>query len=170
VHDSILDVLQEIHKRAPNAKIALMGYPALFENNADCLASRISTGVLDAYKIVGVNGGTVLATLADVMASPHISADAAWMNQVSATLDSSMASAAGAASTQGISVTFSDPTSAFAGQGICGSPQTINDFVLPKTPGENPSSLVSQQSFHPTAAGAANYTAAFNSTLRSMGM
>jgi lysophospholipase L1-like esterase len=37
VHDSILIVLRQIHQRAPNARIVLMGYPKLFENSGWCI-------------------------------------------------------------------------------------------------------------------------------------
>ena len=37
VKPAIATTLAEIHKKAPNAKIVLMGYPKLFENNGQCI-------------------------------------------------------------------------------------------------------------------------------------
>lgn len=165
VHDSIVDVLSEIHKRAPNAQVILMGYPALFSNNGNCFASRITAAVISSYPIDNSIG--VLASVADIAASTHIGPDATWMNQIGGNLNTAMAAAA---RDSAANVIFSNPTDAFNGQGVCGNPQTINDFVLTDTAGETPGKPLSQQTFHPTAAGALNYASALNSTLRSIGL
>ncbi|MFI9272127.1 SGNH/GDSL hydrolase family protein [Kitasatospora sp. NPDC052896] len=170
VRQSITEVLSEIHVRAPNAKILLMGYPPLFSALGTCILPKITTAVIGAYGIPGVGGvlGSV-ATVAEILASRYIVPDAAWMDQTGTTLDASMKAAAATASADGINVTFSDPSSAFAGQAVCGSPQTINDLVTSDSPGEN-GKIPSQQSFHPTVAGAANYAKAADATLRTMRM
>ncbi|MER5635776.1 SGNH/GDSL hydrolase family protein [Kitasatospora sp. NPDC002227] len=169
VHDSVVLALTEIHKRAPNARIVLMGYPPLFENHGSCLSGRLDTATISAFAIGGPTAG-VLATLVDIAASVHIGPDADWMDQLGFTLDSSMRDAVGVARAAGVPATFSDPTAAFAGKAICGSPQSINDFVINKTPGENPGKPFSGQSFHPLASGAYTYSLALNSTLRSLGL
>ncbi|WP_329583958.1 SGNH/GDSL hydrolase family protein [Kitasatospora sp. NBC_01250] len=168
VHDSVLLDLQEIHKRAPNARIVLMGYPPLFENHGNCLQNRLNSAVITAYGILGPLGAGV-AGAADIAASVHIGPDADWMDQIAFTLNSALGDAAGVARQSGIPVTFSDPTAVFAGKAICGSPQSINDFVLTKAAGENPSNPVSGQSFHPTANGATLYGQALTQTLNSTG-
>lgn len=142
VEISIVTVLREIHRQAPNAKVLLMGYPKLFERGGQC--------------IVGL--GTE---------------ETPWLNEMSALLDTHMAAAVARANTAAgkTYAWFSNPTSAFAGMGVCGSPATIHGIVLDKTPGDDPALLaVSQQSFHPKIEGYVNYAVAMNATLRKMGL
>ncbi|WP_370106730.1 hypothetical protein [Streptacidiphilus sp. BW17] len=171
VTQNIESVLSEISQEAPNAQIVLMGYPELFSDSGSCLAEKIGADEIAAYGILGPVGG-VLATAANISASTHIATDAAWIDQMSDDLDQAMQNASNAENAQGVKVIFSDPRTVWADKGVCGSPQELNDFVLTKTAGEDPNSSnpVSQQSFHPTAAGALDYAGALNTTLRSLGM
>jgi hypothetical protein len=170
VGPNVGNVLSEIHYAAPNAQIVLMGYPELFSNQGSCLGTTVTAAVIGAYGILGPLG-TGIATVANVQASNYTSSDASWIDLMSDTLDQAMQNASNSANASGIPVVFSDPRTAWAGKAVCGSPQDLNDFVLSKTPGEDPNSSnpVSQQSFHPTAAGALDYASALNTTLRSLG-
>ncbi|MGB3376651.1 MAG: hypothetical protein WBA87_16115 [Microbacterium sp.] len=66
-------VLNEIRSRAPNAKIALMGYPKLFESGSACIfiaednmdwLNGVSDGIRSAM--------SAAATAADTMSAPHV--------------------------------------------------------------------------------------------------
>ncbi|GIF23180.1 hypothetical protein BJ973_000464 [Actinoplanes tereljensis] len=96
VKASITQTLQEIHKRAPNAKIMLMGYPRLFENDGQC--------------VIGI--GTDEAPWINQMSTDVV---APMMKGVADDLRAA-----------GTPVYFGNPTSYFTGQAICGSPETIH--------------------------------------------
>jgi hypothetical protein len=138
VRQSIVTVLKEIRKRAPNARIVLMGYPILVENVArPCIPG------LDAFEV-------------------------AWMAEMGNLLAEQMAAAAAEATAEGAPTTFSDPRSQFRGKGICGSPETIHGIVIDKTPGDQSGLVPpSSQSFHPKIEGAAIYANVLNATLAS---
>ena len=140
VRRSIVIVLNEIHRRAPNARIVLMGYPILVEGRA---ATSCDLG-FDVPEI------TWLAQMGDLMAQE-------------------MAGAAVEATLAGAPTTFSDPRSQFAGKGICGIPETIHGIVVDKTPGDEPGLTPpnSTQSFHPKIEGTTLYANALNRTLGS---
>ena len=55
---------------------------------------------------------------------------ASFLNAVGTLLDERLDAAVGTASTNGDNAYFLDPTTAFAGKGVCGNPQLINSFVL----------------------------------------
>ncbi|WP_345463333.1 SGNH/GDSL hydrolase family protein [Actinoallomurus oryzae] len=105
-------------------------------------------------------------------------AEAPWMNQMADLLDEQMSGAAADATADGAPVTFADPRSSFAGQAICGDPETIHGIVTDQTPGDTGDPVlgipglpaVSAQSFHPKIAGATTYSRVFSATLRTMGM
>ncbi|GAA0549925.1 hypothetical protein GCM10010172_35020 [Paractinoplanes ferrugineus] len=129
VKDSITQTLREIRKRAPNAKIMLMGYPKLFENNGQC--------------VIGI--GTD---------------EAPWLNQMSTDIVAPMMKGvADGLRAGGFPVYFADPTIYFAGQAICGSPETIHGIRSDVN-----------ESFHPKLAGTTHYADAANATLRQMGL
>ncbi|KOU19825.1 NocE [Streptomyces sp. WM6349] len=90
-----------------------------------------------------------------------------WVNSIGALLTEQMAGAAADARAAGVKAWFSDPTAAFKGQGICGSPETIHGIVTDKTPGDKDDLKPSAQSFHPKIAGARLYANSLQSTLNS---
>ena len=96
--------------------------------------------------------------------------EAPWLNGLADYLDDRLAEAVAAARAGGVPVWFSDPRSFFAGQAICGSPQTVNAIVLQKTPGDAPGPMPSAQSFHPNTAGTTHYADALDATLRTIGL
>lgn len=131
----ITTVLQQVHTKAPNAQILLVGYPQLF-SGAPCL----------------VNGLTIGAT------------DVQWLNQMSATLNAAMNQAINDIPlTDRLKMTFVDPQNTFTNHGLCeptGNTVEIHDIVLTHTRGESPLTLTrpaSVQSLHPTVDGAARY-------------
>jgi GDSL-like lipase/acylhydrolase family protein len=137
---SIETVLDEIHERAYNARIVLMGYPRLLSLGAWCLGAPYSLNPTEV---------TFLNQLADLLADE--------LAQLAGRLDDQYP------------VVFSDPRAAFDNKGVCGIPEGIHAIVARKTPGERPEALISQQSFHPNLRGAGHYGTAFAGTLRSLG-
>ncbi|MFI0715617.1 SGNH/GDSL hydrolase family protein [Streptomyces inhibens] len=140
VRQSIVTTLKAIAAKAPNAEIVLMGYPQLFEKNAGCLIPLLAAE------------------------------EAQWLNETSALMGEQMKGAALDAQNAGVKATFADPISAFHGKAICGEPETVHGIVNDKTPGDDPGSLVSGQSFHPKTEGATIYANVLNATLRSLGV
>ncbi|WP_242884296.1 golvesin C-terminal-like domain-containing protein [Actinomadura litoris] len=98
--------------------------------------------------------------------------EAPWMNDMADVLAGAMKTASENATRAGAPTWFSDPRARFAGQAVCGDPETVHGIVLDKTPGDDPSLLPpnSAQSFHPKIDGTAHYAAALNETLRQMGL
>lgn len=133
VQPSIVTLLQQIHRQAPNADVALMGYPQLLSGTGCTLG-------------ISAEEAEWLNWLADVLA------DRMFIAVEEANEQSGKRFAS-----------FLDPRDAFLGRGICGTPENIHGYVLSKTPGEPtalvpPSgSPVSQQSFHPKPDGYTDY-------------
>lgn len=152
--DSVITVLEEIHRKAPNADIMLMGYPRLLENHGQCLVGIQLPGSDRA--VVGLDPD-----------------EAQWLNELADVLALHMEDAAAQAADNGVPVWFADPRDEFVGEAVCGDPETIHGIVLDKSPGENPDVTeqpVSSQSFHPKNEGATSYARVMNETLRSMGL
>ncbi len=144
---SIATVLRAIRVMAPNAQIMLMGYPQLFSNDANCV-EWLGYGISDS--------------------------EAAWTNQLAVELRDVLSEVAIAANSSLGRVRFVDPiiNGDFAGQGVCGEPETIHGIVAAKTAGEDHSKVQnpSQQSFHPKISGAANYARSLNREFRNIGL
>jgi hypothetical protein len=154
VKDSISTVLGEIHRRAPNAKIILMGYPRLFDN-ASCL------------QLVG----TPIPQFRVWLTTP----EATWMNQMADVLATAMQDAV---TPHAAYARFADPRPDFDGVGVCATPnEAINAVVLGPTPGEVPlapppfaSWGPSAQSFHPKKLGTSQYAVTLTRALRAIGL
>jgi hypothetical protein len=140
VRRSIEVTVVEIAKRAPNAKIVLMGYPKLLEFSGAC--------------IPGINPD-----------------EGDWMNDMGGVMDDMFVNLVGTSQyglkAAGYKVWYSSPVDEFAGEAICGDPETIHGIVLDKTEsdpgGLNPTSA---QSFHPKIPGTDHYRDALQATLR----
>jgi hypothetical protein len=151
VPTSISVILAEIHKKAPNAKIVLMGYPKLFESGSAC---------------VGINDSERgwLNQVADDLATAMSSGVTAYK----------------AANPTAPASTFANPASAFSGRNLCAANTMVNALVTQLTPGDqigisipahgaNPAVGLSMQSFHPNKAGTTAYSVVFNQALQSIG-
>ncbi|MER6316589.1 Ku protein [Streptomyces sp. NPDC001581] len=146
VRPDILNALEQIHQKAPRAKIALLGYPRLISNGATCLR-------------LGPLG---------------ISAESnAWLDKVADHLAGQMTGVALDAQKKGIDVRFGDPRENFADKGICGTPEAIHGIVKTLTDSDDTikdwpglsSYGLSAQSFHPKIAGARFYADRLQSTM-----
>ncbi|MFC7490607.1 MULTISPECIES: hypothetical protein [unclassified Knoellia] len=143
VEDSLVTVLAEVRKKAPNAKVLLMGYPKLFEGDGQC--------------VVGVGTGEApwLNSMGDLL-----------LVHMQEAVDRANAAAGKTF------VRFSNPSVPFAGKAVCGNPETVHGIVAPwnKTPGESSGASPSQQSFHPKIDGHGHYATSMNTTLRLLGL
>ncbi|MGW5420389.1 SGNH/GDSL hydrolase family protein [Streptomyces sp. NPDC003943] len=143
VRPRLANTLGEIHKRAPKAKIVLMGYPKLLENGGQCVLG------------IGTEEAPWLNSMADTVAT----------EMQGAVNDANTVYAANAV--------FSDPRDEFAGKAICGDPETVNGIVLSgHSKADNrdwnwlPGNVApSMKSFHPKVSGAAIYATALQNTL-----
>jgi hypothetical protein len=139
---SIRTTLRSIHRRAPNARIALMGYPVLIHPNGQ-----------------DINDGTCV---------PFVSMEEAiWLSDMANDLTDGMRIAAGqVAAATGAQITFVDPRPEMAAKGACGDPELIHAIIPTHTNGEVEGGLaVSQQSFHPKKAGTPLFAGALNKAL-----
>lgn len=144
VRRSLEVTIKEIAKRAPNAQIVLMGYPKLMEGSGGC--------------VPGI--GT---------------AEAPWMNEMGQEMSDMMTNLVGTSTyglrAAGYKVWYSDPIDEFAGEAICGDPETIHGIVTGKTESDEPSLLKpSNESFHPKIPGTSHYRDALQETLRQPGL
>ena len=143
VKTSVTNVLQQIRAKAPNAKILLVGYPALFSN----------------FNAKPDGSGPCVAGISRE--------ETVWLNSLADLLYTELNAARTAA---GANMFYSDPRSAFAGKTICGSPEELHGVVVAKTPGDKPTNPVSAQGFHPKIEGQVRYGTTVTSALRSMGL
>ncbi len=138
--DSVANVLVNIHRAAPNAKILLMGYPDLFVPGASCI---------------------------DTLITPN---EANWVNEMSHRMFLALEDAVETVQRErDVPVTYLSPTG-FVGHEICGTDEAFNKIVLKKTDGDAPSQLISSQSFHPNQAGASHFADTYSEQLRKMGI
>ncbi|WP_371792308.1 SGNH/GDSL hydrolase family protein [Streptomyces sp. NBC_01471] len=156
VRPDIVKTIMAIHTEAPNAKIALMGYPPLISNNGSCLK----------FSVIG---------LPDIGLSES---STAWLNDTAGLLASVMQGAADDANKLGTRVWFSDPSSDFAGKGVCGDPEDVHGIVKTLTDSDDPkidwpflrNYGLSAQSFHPKIAGARLYANSLERTMAGMSL
>lgn len=134
----ILTTLRAIHAAAHNARIILMGYPIILDPTVSCDPTTL-------------------------LSSPEQS----WLNDMTNLLAATEQSvvATATADPDPVPVMFADARSAFAGKGVCGSPEAISGPVLVKSAGEAPGPGPSNQSFHPNPVGTGIYATVLNSLL-----
>ena len=147
---NVLETLQQIHAKAPTAKILLLGYPSLFES----------------YSGRGINCVMIPAT----------AQNGEWLNGITADLNRVLTDAAIAA---GPHVTYETPQYRFSGRNLCTADAAINPLVWSLTPGDDPLADLplpgpngelgpSSQSVHPNTAGTTLYADVANNALRSV--
>lgn len=148
-----LQVLREIKKKAPNARIALMGYPLVVEqqNPSDFCDDDPNPNCEDPSQFCAIN------------ISPWELND---IKTVATNLTAKQQQLVQTAKAEGINVSFTDTRAAFAGKSACADSSTraINELVLSYTPGEDPMFSffgygfgASAQSFHPNQKGTSLY-------------
>ncbi len=130
-------VLNEIHDEAPNAKIILLGYPRIFNENVTVCVSGVG-----GVGMVRVNA------MADYMETKQ--------QELVASLKQ-----------QGLPVSFESPDSDFEGKRACDDNEGINKIVTaPVGDGDfrclsTDSWCISRESYHPNGVGTSAYAAAF---------
>ncbi|MER5908671.1 hypothetical protein ABT150_53420 [Streptomyces mirabilis] len=136
VRPRLVKTLLALHKQAPYAKIVLMGYPRLLENAGQCVPG------------IGTEEGP-------------------WLNDMADTVAKEMKGAVDNANTQSqTNGVFADPRDVFAGQAICGDPETIHGIVLTgRSKADSSAPNPSMKSFHPKVSGTVHYAKAFEAAL-----
>lgn len=138
VRRSLEKMIYEIAGRAPNAKIVLMGYPKLLENDGACVP------FVDSGEAAWLNDmGQVMADM---------------MVNLVGTDDYGLRAA-------GYKVWAADPIQEFTGEAICGNPETVHGIVMDHVEGDHGPGP-SAQSFHPKVAGTDHYRDALQEVLR----
>jgi len=140
---AVTNVLEQIHGRAPNAKILLMGYPDLFEGFGLC---------------VGIGYGS----------NDFLQGSSAALSTRLAAIAASFSAGVGAGSTK-----YADPAPAFSEHELCDTDTGINGLVFSLSPGETPPGLpwpaqslgISSQSIHPNERGTDLYAATMEAAL-----
>lgn len=152
VRRSIEVTIKEIAKRAPNAKIVLMGYPKLIEG----VDSEPEFSCVD-----GIGGD-----------------EGNWLNQMGQLMSDTLQQLVGTSSyglrAAGYKVWYANPIASFAGKAVCGSPESVHGLVWTRTTSDPPCEAdrplnclaPSAQSFHPKASGTDLYRNALQETLR----
>ncbi|WP_306944672.1 golvesin C-terminal-like domain-containing protein [Streptomyces phaeochromogenes] len=141
VYPGVKRTLTEIHRLAPYAKIVLMGYPPLMSSDGQCL-NKLGFGIKPA--------------------------EAAWLNDVAATLAQQMYLAADSVRNDGVDVGFANPQAFFHGKAVCGDPETIHGIVTDKT--NSDTEPTSAQSFHPKISGSRLYADTLQEVMKAMGV
>lgn len=149
VKPAIETVLRQVHAGAPNARIVLMGYPRLFP-------------------LIG-DGSTWYRDTACMLTLGLTPAEIDFLNDMSDLLNNALHETAVKLVQENTFVSYSDPREEFELTQVCSNSEANNEsihrVVVGKTEGEDPSSAVSQQSFHPKQGGAGRYASAFLTTL-----
>ncbi|OLZ70810.1 hypothetical protein AV521_12390 [Streptomyces sp. IMTB 2501] len=138
VRPRIANVLNEIHKRARNARIVLMGYPRLLSAGGQCIPG------------IGTEEAPWLNSVADTLDEEMKGA------------------AADAGTQSGAKVVFADPRDDFEGKTVCGDPEDVNGIVKTGLSHADNSGIleVGMASFHPKIAGARLYANVLESALK----
>ncbi|QKW07398.1 hypothetical protein HUT18_14395 [Streptomyces sp. NA04227] len=135
----IEQVLRQIHAEAVNAKIVLLGYPRLFNENA-------------GFCLSGVGGNE----------------DVSWLNTMGEYMENKQQQLVDSLKQQGLPVSFESPDSDFEGKRACDDNEGINKIVTaPEGDGDfrcefGGSWCVSRESYHPNGVGTSAYAAAFS--------
>ncbi|WP_157522603.1 SGNH/GDSL hydrolase family protein [Herbidospora cretacea] len=164
---SVERVLLQINQKAPNATIALMGYPRLLSNLGSCLRSF-------PIKLWDPETGIRVDATAGISLG-----EALWLNDMADELAERLELMTTHLRTQHVNrpkVWFVDPRTSFEGNALCGSLPGINGPVLTYTQGENPPLRIpdnpwftlglSAQSFHPNLGGTSRYASTLMTFLR----
>jgi hypothetical protein len=156
---NVTATLTQIHNRAPNAQILLVGYPELLSRTVKCTGSWYFDG-----------------TEADALAQ---------LANYTATKEAATAQALRVSTTPNIKVDVANPIPAFVGHGGCDSVEWINKIVVgPNSDGDFHSGdkaahcvtvpfatdpCLSRESFHPNQAGTTGYAGVVQARLGDIG-
>lgn len=130
---AVQKAVQQIHAKAPNARIEFMGYPEVISKDSGATSECVT-----------LFGGSTIA----------------WFTQMVDGFAADYQQLIGNLAGQGIDVRFINPIAAFSDKGACGSPEDINELVTRFSHGETPQTLTgpaSMQSFHPNIDGTLLY-------------
>ena len=141
VKNALRFTLEQIHRRAPNAKIVLARYPRLLP----------------------------MAPLTCDLALFLAPEEQAWLNQMSAVMTTMESTLTQDLRKAGVPAWLANPQSRFEGREVCTPQEAIHAATWNYTPGETPSGKPSAQSFHPKLTGTDLYGQAVTETVRGLG-
>ncbi len=138
---AVSTLLADIHARAPQAHVYLLGYPALF--GAFTGSCHIGTVDVTHVPLVGTVGVGITIT----------AADAAWLNTAAGQLNEVLQSAAAKAAATDVKATFVPVSSRFQGHRLCDSGVSWIVPVSGSADVKTRSAKLSSSALHPTASG-----------------
>lgn len=130
--ESLTQLYEQVAALAPSAQIIVVGYPHLFGS----LSSSCKVGTADGIDPVYISA-----------------ADANWLNSEADTLNSTIASSVQAAQSDGVNISFLDPTARFAGHGLCDTHRSWINGLLFQQNISWPPVKDKVESFHPNVTG-----------------
>ncbi|OLF07289.1 GmrSD restriction endonuclease domain-containing protein [Actinophytocola xanthii] len=149
VKPSVEAVLRQVHLKASQARIVVVGYPRLFPLERDAYMTYRDTGCMLTLGLTNT--------------------EIDFLNNMSDALNDALLETVVTLTQENVRVSYSDPRVGFELSQVCSrsdaTGETIHRVVADKTEGEEPGVGVSQQSFHPKQSGAARYAAAVATTL-----
>jgi hypothetical protein len=138
---AVTKLLADIHARAPQAHIYLLGYPDLFGTfSGSCHIGSVNV------KRVPIFGNVKVAITITA-------ADARWLNTVAGQLNGVLSGSATAAAAMEVPATFIDVTGHFAGHRLCDSSTSWIASVSGTADVKARTAQLSPNVFHPTANG-----------------
>jgi hypothetical protein len=137
----VAKLLADIHARAPQAHIYLLGYPALFGS----FSGSCHIGTVNVKRVPLVGNVRVAITIT--------AADASWLNTVAGQLNGVLKQSVSAASAEDIPATFVDVSPRFAGHRLCDSSASWIASVSGTADAKAHTAKLSPDVFHPTASG-----------------
>ncbi|HEY6737013.1 MAG TPA: SGNH/GDSL hydrolase family protein, partial [Candidatus Saccharimonadia bacterium] len=152
----LADVYREIHRKAPNAKIYVGGYPRLFGPSARNYPREKGAPGGQACTVGQLHKGPLTINFrVDYF-------DAVWLDDLGNRLNGTIQQAVSSAQGSGVPITYVPP-STFNGHGLCDSGQSWFNGLVFTAGSDTPSA----GSFHPTVTGQSDgYAAAFASKTR----
>jgi lysophospholipase L1-like esterase len=131
--ESLAQLYEQIGALAPSAQIVVVGYPHLFGN----------------FTGPQCHVGTALGVEKFYVSR----SDAQWLNSESDTIDQTISNSVSAAAAAGVNISFVDPTTTFAGHGLCDTGTPWLNGLLFKPTAALPPATDKVESFHPNVDG-----------------
>ena len=138
---AISTLLADIHARAPQAHIYLLGYPALFGS----FSGSCHLGTIDATHVPLIGSVGVAITIS--------AADASWINAVAGQLNASLKAGVAAVNALDVPATFVDVSAQFEGHRLC---DPGSSWIAPVSGTANVKTRTAKldpSAFHPTGVG-----------------
>jgi hypothetical protein len=137
----IAALLADIHARAPQAHVYLVGYPALFGS----FSGSCHLGTVDVKHVPLLGSFGVAITIS--------AADASWLNTVAGQLNETLETAVTSATASGVPTTFVEVSPFFEGHRLCDRATSWIAGVSGTADVKTRSAKLDASAFHPTVEG-----------------